>query len=215
MSNAYDVVAEFERRVADFAGAPIAIAVESCTAALFLSMAYLRWTTGIAGPVRVPAHTYCSVPMAAMHAGWPIALAQREWTGAYRLDPLNVWDGAKRFRYNMFSESACHAERGAHGTFLCLSFHAKKHLAIGRGGMILTENYEASRWLRRARYDGREGKPYGEERITQLGWNMYMTPEQAARGLVLLDLMPAGGWPDGPFELYPDLRNQPVFAAYR
>jgi dTDP-4-amino-4,6-dideoxygalactose transaminase len=41
------------------------------------------------------------------------------------------------------------------GTLHTLSFHRRKHLAIGRGGMILTDDAEAAKWLRLARYDTR------------------------------------------------------------
>ena len=52
--------------------------------------------------------------------------------------------------------------------------------------------------------------PYRHEVITQLGWHMYMTPEQAARGLYLLDVLP-DDYPPDLTEDYPDLRLQPVF----
>ena len=45
--------------------------------------------------------------------------------------------------------------------------------------MILTDDDNTARWLRKARYDGREGKSYPNERIDMLGWHVYMTPEQA------------------------------------
>ena len=39
-SNAYDVVEQFEKEIAEFAGAKYAISVDSCTNALFLSLMY-------------------------------------------------------------------------------------------------------------------------------------------------------------------------------
>ena len=151
------------------------------------------------GLVTVPARTYVSVPMAVLHAGGRVRFEDIEWRGIYPLAPYPIIDGAKRFRRGMYAG-------GAH----CLSFHAKKHIAIGRGGMVLTNDDALAAWLRKARYDGREGKPYPEERIDMLGWHCYMTPEQAARGLQLLDLAPDAA-PDLT-EDYPDLRTMPVFA---
>jgi dTDP-4-amino-4,6-dideoxygalactose transaminase len=49
-------------------------------------------------------------------------------------------------------------------------------------GAILCDNKEAYEWFKRARYEGRSEKYYKEDDITFLGWNMYMTPQQAAHG---------------------------------
>jgi len=73
---------------------------------------------------------------------------------------------------------------------MCLSFHIKKQLAIGKGGMILCDNEEAVEWFKKARYEGRSEKFYKEDDIDMLGWNMYMTPQQAAHGLALMQNYP-------------------------
>lgn len=191
--NAFGVVAEFERRVAEYAGSKYAVAVDCCTNALFLCFKYLQVDL-----VRVPARTYVSVPMAVIHAGGCPVFMDYRWDGVYQLLPYPIFDGAKRFRRNMY-------ESGLH----CLSFHIKKHLPIGRGGMVLTNDSDAVEWLKRARYDGREERHYGEGEIKSLGWHCFMEPEQAARGLRLLDQMKD----DNPdlTEDYPDLRTMPVF----
>ena len=194
MANAFGIVAEFERRVSEYAGAKFGVAVDCCTSAIFLSLKYLR-----AVRVTIPHKTYISVPMAAIHAGVKVEFSREPWSGVYQLKPYPVFDGAKRFRRGMYQ-----------GGFHCLSFHAKKILNIGRGGMILTDDEKAVLWFRKARYDGREGKPYDQERVSTLGWHCYMTPEQAARGLQLLDVLPEN-MPDQK-ENYPDLRKMPVFA---
>ena len=57
--------------------------------------------------------------------------------------------------------------------------------------MILTDNLEAVKWFKARRYEGRtDGLKYHEDMIDEEGWNMYMTPEQAARGLTLLQNYP-------------------------
>ena len=73
---------------------------------------------------------------------------------------------------------------------MCLSFHIKKTLAIGKGGMIITDDYKMVEWLRKARYEGRSEVNYKDDDITMLGWNMYMTPQQAAHGLALMQNYP-------------------------
>lgn len=191
--NAYGVVAEFERRVAEFSGARYGVAVDCCTSAIFLCCKYLE-----VDEVVCPARTYISVPMAVLHADGKVRFEDYDWKGVYQLKPYPIYDGAKRFRRAMYR-----------GGYHCLSFHLKKILNIGRGGMILTDDEKALEWFRKARYDGREGKPYDQERVSMLGYHCYMTPEQAARGLALLDVTP----PDLPdlTEDYPDLRQMPVF----
>ena len=69
---------------------------------------------------------------------------------------------------------------------MSLSFHIKKSLGISKGGMILTNDERATQWFKKARYEGRSEKNYKDDDIEFLGWNMYMTPQQAAHGLALL-----------------------------
>jgi dTDP-4-amino-4,6-dideoxygalactose transaminase len=70
----------------------------------------------------------------------------------------------------------------------CLSFQIKKVLPIGRGGAILTSHRYTRDWLKKARHDGRSlDVPYDKDQLMFMGWNMYMTPEDAARGILLFD----------------------------
>lgn len=194
---AYSIVGMFERRVAEFAGAPYAVAVDSCTNALFLALRFLRDRNKSLPLLSIPARTYCSVPMAATQAGYPIIFERREWRGVYDLKPLAVRDGAKRFRRGMY-------EYGYH----CLSFHVKKLIPIGRGGMILHSDPEFDVWARQARHNGRvDGS--SDRRAVMIGFDCYMTPMDAARGLMLMDVMPVNGF-DDQTEDYPDLRDQPA-----
>lgn len=181
----FTVVKMFEENVAEYAGAPYAVAVDNCTDALFLCLSYLKQSPhrGWLDPptVTIPKRTYLSVPQSILHAGYPVAFEDVEWSGVYQLKPLPVWDGARRFRRGMFM-----------GGLHCLSFHWKKHVPIGKGGMILCDDAEAVAWLKRARYEGRaEGIPYADDPLPVCGWNMYMLPEHAARGMLLLMNLPA------------------------
>jgi dTDP-4-amino-4,6-dideoxygalactose transaminase len=57
--------------------------------------------------------------------------------------------------------------------------------------MILCDNPDAVKWFKARRYEGRtDGMKYHEDMIDEEGWNMYMTPEQAARGLTLMQNYP-------------------------
>lgn len=196
----YEIVRRFEKEIAEYSGSRYAIAVESCSAAIFLSCLYV----GIEGrEVTIPARTYPSVPAGIIHAGGQVKFNTEKWSGVYRLQPFLIYDGALRFRPQMY-------EGGLH----CLSFHGKKLIPIGRGGMILTNDGQAAEWLRCARFDGREECDLSrQQEIKILGWNMYMTPEQAARGLQIFSLMRHRTLADLNVaeQGYPDLSTSPIF----
>lgn len=60
-------VAEFESEFAEFLGVPYALAVNSCSSALFLSLKALGIEPG--AKVLIPAFTFAAVPSAVVHAG--------------------------------------------------------------------------------------------------------------------------------------------------
>jgi dTDP-4-amino-4,6-dideoxygalactose transaminase len=196
--NAYDIVNTFEETIAAYSGSRFGVAVESCTAALFLSCLYkqVQWA-------HIPKYTYPGVPCSIIHAGGKVCFTDEAWQGIYRLRPYEIYDSALRFQRGMYIRDSLY----------CLSFHAKKHLPIGRGGMILTDDKDAYKWLRKARFDGRNECSLKEDKIDMLGFNAYLTPEQAARGLMLFsnienqhleDLdVEAQGYPDlSKFQIY-------------
>ncbi len=196
--SAFDVVRQFERRVAEFSGAKYAVAVSTGTAALFLSLKYrLSCTLHRAGPVVLPAHTFISVPMMVMECGLGVKFVDYSWTGTYPLAPFDIWDGALRFRKGMY-------QGGLH----CISFHARKILNIGEGGMVLTDSKDAYEWISAASYCGRKAPLYRVEDVEMVGWNLYMNPEKAARGLHLMEWVSSE--PDQVLE-YPDLRKVPLW----
>lgn len=195
--NPYKMVSEFEKTIAEFAGSKYGVAVESGTAALFLSCVYKE-----VGEVTIPKFTYPSVPCSIIHAGGTVKFSDEAWQGIYELAPYGIWDSALRFKEGMYK-----------GGLHCLSFHMKKHLPIGRGGMILTDDEEAYKWLKKARFDGRDEVPLEEDTFTQLGWNMYMTPEQACRGIQLFSTNRFRNNEDMDMSLqgYPDLSKYPIY----
>ncbi|MNY60770.1 hypothetical protein D3C86_1973650 [compost metagenome] len=83
--------------------------------------------------------------------------------------------------------------------------------------MILTDNAAAASWLRKSAYDGRDlEKLWKEDPIEQIGYHYYMTPEDAARGLLLLrGLDPTRKLSLGGSENYPDISQWPVFKKER
>jgi len=201
MSKAYQVVRDFEQTIAEWSGAKYGVAVSSCCNAIFLSLKYLNCIDQ--HPVCIPKHTYPGVATAILNAGYKPKFWNKKWHGRYQLYPYTIYDSALRFKKNMYAPYILY----------CLSFHHQKHLPIGRGGMILTDDKDAYDWLKMARFDGRQEKPLSEDNATICGWNMYMTPEQAARGLVLFDNIKDKNLPDLKVEdqHYPDLSTWEVF----
>lgn len=195
--DAREVVDMFESKVAKFAGAKYGIAVDCCTHALELSLLYSLYKGWIdKEPVIIPQHTYISVPMMLMRLGFPVRLLDCKWGGMYQIGGTDVWDAAVLWKKGMYK-----------GGLHCVSFQIKKKIPIGRGGMILTNDKEACEWFRLARYDGRDMSiPYDKEgHIKMHGYHYYMTPEDAARGILLIDQINDEGY--GRWDNYPDLNE--------
>ena len=204
INNPYKIVKMFEEELAAFTGAPYAISVDSCTNAIFLCCTYLK-----VKEVTIPSKTYLSVPQSIIHAGGEVIFDKTEkansWSGIYQLKPYPIYDAAKRLKKEMY----------INGTFMTLSFHIKKNLGISKGGMILTDNEEAAQWFKKARYEGRSEKNYKEDDITFLGWNMYMTPQQAAHGLALLQNYSSQASDQDELNGYRDLTEFSIFKKNR
>ena len=195
--NPTEVVDIFEKKVADFCGSKFAVAVDCCSNSIFLILKYINNPQ----KVKIPYFTYASVPMQILHAGYEFEFIEKEWSGIYKLDPLDVWDFAGRWTKGMYG-----------GGFAALSFQIKKRLPIGRGGMILCDDYDAYTWFKKASYDGRDlEKNYMEDDIEMLGWHMYMTPEDAARGIILMDNISEINDDSHSHMSYKDLRLNKVF----
>lgn len=207
---AFKITEEFERLLCEYTGAPYAVAVDNCSNALFLALV----RAGVNGKkVGLPRNTYPSVPCAVIHAGglvewWDrkFCRASGELVGAYELGETRVIDAALRFTANMYQFP---------GHSMCLSFTGPhKHLKLGKGGAILTDSAEDAAWYKRARFSGRNECSYLVDEFDMLGWNFYMLPEIAARGVALMagflrDGDPVSN-PDLSFK-FPDLSRFPIY----
>ena len=173
----YKITEEFESKLADYTGARYAVTVDNQSNALFLALMY----ENVKGTeITIPSRTYPSVPCEIIHAGAKVKFEPVEGTtikGAYQLYPTRVWDSALRFTADMYIP----------GTHMCVSFTGPyKHFKLSKGGAILTDSHEAYLWFKRARYSGRRECSYHEDHFGMLGWNFYMMPELAARGLLMM-----------------------------
>jgi dTDP-4-amino-4,6-dideoxygalactose transaminase len=174
----YNITKDFEQSLCDYTGAPYAVTIDNQSNALFLALMY----ENIKGQtIKIPSRTYPSVPCEIIHAGSRVEFEEVQGLtlkGAYQLQPTKVWDSALRFTTGMYITN----------THMCLSFTGPyKHLKLGKGGAILTDNYDAYRWFKRARFSGRNECSYHEDDFNMLGWNFYMMPELATRGMLLMN----------------------------
>jgi dTDP-4-amino-4,6-dideoxygalactose transaminase len=155
----------------------------------------------VSGAVIMPRLSYVGVPAAIRNAGFTPRFEHENWQGEYRLQPLSVWDSARRFTSGMFRP----------GAMQCVSFHWSKILGLSQGGAILHDNDEADAWLRRARFDGRtEGADPKRDQVQYPSWHAYLSPEVAAHGLMKLALLPRHN-ADLPRSDYPDLSTLEAF----
>jgi dTDP-4-amino-4,6-dideoxygalactose transaminase len=200
LSDPWDVVDLFEKKLAEYGGSKYAVAIDNCTDAMFLCLKYLK----AEGEITLPKRTYVSVPCTVIHAGCQVKFKDIDWSGEYQLSPYPVYDAATRMRKDMYVQDS----------YYCLSFHRRKHIPIGKGGMILTNDKKAYDWFKVARYEGRHiDKLYKDDSFDMIGWNMYMPPEQAAEGLELFkniedyneDLETSG--------IHKDLSQFPIYEA--
>ncbi len=171
----WDLTNNFEKIVANYSGSKYAIALNSCSAAIFLCLKYFQKNKSkLNKNIYIPENTYCSVPMQIVHAGFKPKFKKIQWEGIYKLEPLNIIDGATRFRENQYIKGSLH----------CLSFHHRKILKIGIGGMILSDSKNFINWAKPKIYDGRsERKLYKNHKKFELSYHLYLPPELSLIGL--------------------------------
>lgn len=171
----FDAVADFERAVAHYTGAPYCITTDSCSHAMEIAFR-LTFANNM---VMFPAHTYLSVPMTLHKLNIPFMMTDESWSGEYEFTGSKIWDSARRFDRHMYRD----------GQVQCISFGRTKPLEIGRGGCILTDNRQLHEAASRMRMDGRDifkYKPWARQGSFNVGYHYYMRPEDCVTGLNLL-----------------------------
>ena len=192
----FELVKCFEKEIASFFGAPYAVAVDCCTHAIELCLRYMR-----PEKITVPKHTYISIPFLAKKLNIDFEWKEEEWTDFYYLNE-DIIDAAVLWKKDSYIPK----------TFMCLSFQFRKHLSLGRGGMILTDNKEASLFLKKMSYDGRlPNIPWRDQNISTMGYHYYMTPETAEKGLEKLPLAIKTKPKEWSVSDWPDLTKMEVF----
>tara|TARA_Y100001937_G_scaffold96312_1_gene130886 strand:+ start:6505 stop:7095 length:591 start_codon:yes stop_codon:yes gene_type:complete len=165
----FKIIEKFENEIASFFGAPYAVAVDCCTHGLELCLRHenIKHFT-------VPKHTYISVPFLADKLNIDFDWRYENWQDYYYLGGTNIIDAAVLWEKQSYIP----------GTYMCLSFQFRKHLSLGRGGMILLDDSDAKINLKKMSYDGRiPDVPWRQQNINSIGYHYYMTPETADMGL--------------------------------
>ena len=145
----FQALSDFENKVAEFFGATYAVATDCCTHAIEMCL-QLKFYVHL----DIPAKTYISLPFMLEKIRMPYRLVDKHWRDYYYVAD-DIIDAALHWEKNGYIPK----------TKMCLSFHFKKHINIGRGGMILLDNKEERDRLVRMRHDGRsiyENKNYNE-----------------------------------------------------
>lgn len=190
-------IAEFEKLIANFYNAPYAVAVDCCTHAIELC---LRLTKP--NQVTCPTHTYLSIPMTFEKLNLKWEFVDNDWNDYYYIGHTNIIDAAVLWKQNSYIP----------GTKMCLSFQFKKHLSLGRGGMILLDNYDEYVTLKKMSYDGRlPDLPWAEQDIDMMGYHYYMTPETAQSGIYRFASAETKEPRKWSYQDYPNLSKMKVF----
>jgi dTDP-4-amino-4,6-dideoxygalactose transaminase len=193
----FEVIKEFENNIADFFGSPYAIAVDCCTHAIELCLRQqeIKHYT-------VPKRTYISVPFLANKLGITFDWRDEDWQDFYYIGGTNIIDAAVLWKKDSYIPS----------TFMCISFQYRKHLSLGRGGIILTDSEKDAIILKKMSYDGRlPDIPWREQNIDTIGYHYYMTPETAALGLQKLPEAINTKPKQWSVNDWPDLTNMEIF----
>ena len=192
----FNTITEFENKLAQFFGSPYAVAIDCCTHGVELSLRYTK-----AQVIEVPKHTYLSIPFLAYKLNIELKWKDDNWRDYYYLTDT-VIDAAVLWKKDSYIP----------GTYMSISFQYQKHLSLGRGGVILTDNKIAAEELKKMSYDGRlPNIPWREQNIPSIGYHYYMTPETAQLGLSKLENAINTQPRQWVIEDWPDLTNMKIF----
>ena len=213
-------VAEFEQRFAAYTGATQAVAVNSCTAALHLSI--LAAGIGPGDEVITTPLTFCASVNAIIHAGATPVLADVD-PHSLNIDPQQVaakiTPRTKALLPVHFAGRACdmdplcslaqehgltiiedcaHAieteyhgrKAGCFGDFGCFSFYVTKNVITGEGGMILAKNPDQAARLKVLALHGMSSDAW--KRFGDEGYKHYLVTEAGFK-YNMMDLQAALG----------------------
>ncbi len=221
-------VAEFEKIFADYVGAQYSVATTSCTTALHAALAVsgigpgdevivpsLSFIATANSVVHCGATSVfvdinpetCNMDInkieAALTKKTKAIMPVHQMGLPVDIDSINAI--AQKHNLIVIEDAACaigseyKGKRiGGHGNTACFSFHPRKVITTGEGGMITTNNSEVAERLRRFRHHGMSVSDLERhtsqkiiiESYPEIGYNYRMTDMQAAMGIVQMKKLP-------------------------
>ncbi|MDB5012125.1 MAG: aminotransferase DegT [Daejeonella sp.] len=217
-------VKEFEEKFAAYTGAKYAVAVSNCTTALHLSMIVAGIKTGdevicpsMSYIATANAITYVGATpvFAEVRSDYNLDPADVEGKITARtkaillvhqigmpadIDAFRLL--AEKYDLKLIEDAACAAgseykgqKIGSHSTLVCFSFHPRKVISTGDGGMITTDREDYYNRLQLLRQHGmsvndrlrHDSKTVMFEDHLEIGYNYRMTDIQAAVGIKQLE----------------------------
>lgn len=188
-------VEEFEDKFRDYIGCKYAVAVSSCSAALYLALlAQLKCYDEYRYAISTSPLTYVATVNAIVLNGMVPVLVDIDadtWLSKGAMLPVHYAGITDHFPNAIIQDAAhsCGAEIdgrkvGATGT-CCFSFHPAKNMTCGEGGMVTTDDKEVADGIKLMRLNGIEKDGF-RQRMTMFGFKFNMNEIQAAIGIVQL-----------------------------
>lgn len=221
-------VAEFEERFGEYVSARYAVATTSCTTALHSalsvsgigpgdevivpSLSFIATANSVVYCGAIPVFIDTDPETCNIDAS-KIEKAITEQTKAIMpvhqmglpADLDSIQKIADKYNLIVIEDAACaigseyHGKKiGGHGNIACFSFHPRKVITTGEGGMITTDDHDIAIRLRRFRHHGMSISDIERhtanrvifETYPEIGYNYRMTDIQAAMGIIQLRKLP-------------------------
>lgn len=221
-------VAEFEERFAEYVGARYAVATTSCTTALHSaiavsglgpgdevivpSLSFIATANSIVYCNAIPVFVdidpeTCNIDVEKIEGA--ITKKTKAIMPVHQMglpaDLDSIQKIANKYNLIVIEDAACAIgseykgkKIGGYGNIACFSFHPRKIITTGEGGMITTDDPEIAARLRRFRHHGMSVSDIERhvankiiiETYPDLGYNYRMTDIQAAMGLEQIKRLP-------------------------
>jgi dTDP-4-amino-4,6-dideoxygalactose transaminase len=164
----------YESNIAKYVGAKYAVAVTSCTDAIFLALKFI----GEKVTCTIPSLSTTRFLNAIIHSGNDYIITDNvTWVGHNYIlydDKFKIIDSAQEVEPNMFIEQ-CNDD-----DILLLSNYPTKPVGGLKGGVVISNDKDKIEWIRQAAYFGEIfSKDSWNGQSTFVGWQMYMNSIEA------------------------------------